>query len=515
MLLLLLINTWLASAFTFSTDSSLSRTVARGGSTIELNHAASPLTFDYTTVAPNPKNWIGIYPASGGSPVNGHRVDGSKIWEWVKEGRGSRHINAERLAPGKYKAVFLADGGYTQLADPIDFDWHVVTAQLFFPVDTVTLKNAREGEWYNARIGGLVFGFGNPIFRKASSGGSADTWIKVNEDGTIRGTPQPGDGGKTAWVDIEASGEGGSKAMLRVVIKIVGAKQRLVKNLRVMTWNVWESGKHAKRAIEKQTRFILATNVDVIGMQEIDAATLRSLGNKLGWEMHQGPSESAGILSRYPIVQRYDEIKSKGRKSPGVGVRINLDSNKQDEMHVDFWSVHLCYCDKYGPSDICKGKSQAEVLAVEDDTGRKQQMQDTVSRLKPFINDEAKTNISTILVGDMNSPSDLDWTESTQDKHCGVGNRFPWPVSVIAREAGLIDSYRVQYPVPERDPGYTWSPIATQDPQDRIDFIYGTKHLTVRDSEVMVVPGDAEDPDAEWTSDHWAVMTNYEFPSHD
>uniref|UniRef100_A0A7E4UXW6 Endo/exonuclease/phosphatase domain-containing protein n=1 Tax=Panagrellus redivivus TaxID=6233 RepID=A0A7E4UXW6_PANRE len=87
-----------------------------------------------------------------------------------------------------------------------------------------------------------------------------------------------------------------------------------------------------------------------------------------------------------------------------------------------------------------------------------------------------------IVAGSFNSPSHLDWIESTKDSHFGYVHE--WPATKLISDYGsLTDSFRAIYPDPLVVPGNTWWTGASEDTPDRIDYIlYNSPRLTLVDS---------------------------------
>ena len=83
---------------------------------------SSHQSFHYETKHPHKKNWIGIYPTSGGGPEHEEHVDDSLAWAYATEDRGVVEVSTFNLPPGEYTAYFLAKGGYKWLASPIAFE---------------------------------------------------------------------------------------------------------------------------------------------------------------------------------------------------------------------------------------------------------------------------------------------------------------------------------------------------------------------------------------------------------
>ncbi|MFE1165931.1 endonuclease/exonuclease/phosphatase family protein [Nocardiopsis sp. NPDC058789] len=474
------------------------------------------LTFAYTTPDPHAANWIGLYRSSGGGPVDEEYVAPSLVWEYAPEAEGSVRLPVDSLEPGTYTAYFLARDGYEWLAEPVEVRLSA-DGPVSFPVEEATLHNARQGQAYEARLGGLVSG-GATGFTKVGG----DGWVEVSSDGTLSGTPRASVHRETpagvsradrssARVTVEATGEDGSSARLDVIIPVRRHDQPLVDEVGVMSLNTWHGGTRINGYHEKQLRFLLESGADVVGLQETQGTHAARLAEALGWHHWQG-SGSLGVISRYPIAEEYGEVNASG------GVRIALDG---EESQVNLWNVHLGYT-PYGPYDFCfDGMDVDRVLEREAESGRTPQITDTLAAMSDQV--EAADEIPVLLVGDFNAPSHLDWTEELRERNCGYAD-VPWPTSVLPTEAGFTDSYRVAHPDPVSAPGLTWSPLypfhegstGREEPQDRIDFVYHAGDLTVRDSRDLVVGDPAPVPehaDNEWTTDHAAVLTFYSLPS--
>ncbi|PSN71961.1 hypothetical protein BS50DRAFT_240273 [Corynespora cassiicola Philippines] len=289
-------------------------------------------------------------------------------------------------------------------------------------------------------------------------------------------------------IEINASGSGGNQ-----------------KELKIMTYNLWHGGTKVNDYHNKQVKFLSEQLPDVIGFQEASGHHAKRLGEALGWNWHQSSADNTvGIISRHRIVTEHKDI---GQAS-GVEIIPYDDTSKA----FNFWTAHLTAY-PYGPYEFCfEEKSADQVLEVEESSGRTPQITEIVEGTAS----QRGSNKPFILVGDFNAPSHLDW--SSGNKHCGVS--FDWPTSKIPTDAGLIDSFRKIHPDPSKESGDTWSPIVKEnpegngdEPQDRIDFIYGTDKLNVLGSEVKVAGKPQTMPnekDNEWTSDHAVVITTYE-----
>lgn len=385
-----------------------------------------------------------------------------------------------------------------------------VSAALITPasvllVDSITLKNARQGDKYEAKLSGLIQNTNSTVqfSLEDSQGGS---WAKVSQDGIISGTPDDSSSDRLK-VYITASSPNQLSSSLVAEIPVRKASEPLVDRLKVLSWNLWYGGTKVDDYHRKQVRFLARSDVDIVGFQESGDDHAIRLAKAMGWSVYQGAD--VGIASRYPIDQEYPDESYRG------AVRISLGGS--DAINV--WNAHLGYT-PYGPYDFCWGNlSVPQVLENEEKSSRTPQIKSTVAAMNQQI--QAADKVPVVLLGDFNAPSHLDWIQRTKNQHCGQGD-MPWPTSVYPTKAGLVDSFREVNPDPVKEPGLTWSPIfkdneGHKEPQDRIDFIYyAGKHLTLQDSYTVIAGKPRPEPDHEqneWTSDHSAVVAIYKFGS--
>ncbi|MGV9774207.1 endonuclease/exonuclease/phosphatase family protein [Streptosporangium sp. NPDC003464] len=474
--------------------------------------AGEPISLTYSTPRPDPKNWIGLYTDPGNGPVGETNVGPSLKWVYIPAGSGTATLPTDGLEPGNYVAYALAKDGYAWLAQPVRLR---ITSNesLHFVSDAIPLRNARAFKPYAATVKGLLRGDTDGLtFRK--TGGPR--WVTVGADGAISGTPHPSDAHRPAAVRIEARNAAGetASATAEIEARVPGAK--LVPDLKAMSWNLWHGGSQVKGGREKQLKFLLDHDVDVVGMQETSSTSAKELAEALGWDYFQAGAD-LGIVSRYPIVSRGPLPTESGLA--GASVRIRVDGQRRQDVVV--WNVHLGYT-PYGPYDACFGKmTQAELLARETSSRRTPQITAILAAMQPDLKDAAQTPV--LLTGDFNAPSHLDWTRATS--RCGYDS-VAWPTSVLPEKAGLKDSFRVANPDPVAVPGTTWSPIyptftggyghdahkGEPEPQDRIDFVHYAGKLSVTDSRTLVEGTPTAIPnhrDNAWTSDHAAVLTTF------
>lgn len=112
--------------------------VAASGNAIAISSTTPPrrgdkLTFNWSTDAADPTNWIGVYK-SDRKPSSGV---GSLVWAYVPGASGNTTLDTSGLSDGPYTAYLLAKDGYEILAqtDPFTFTGEPL-------VDSLVLKAA-------------------------------------------------------------------------------------------------------------------------------------------------------------------------------------------------------------------------------------------------------------------------------------------------------------------------------------------------------------------------------------
>ncbi|KAM0428580.1 hypothetical protein ACHAPT_006941 [Fusarium lateritium] len=491
------------SAIFFLTISARADRYDPEGGELNLVESEERFTFEYATREPHEKNWIGLYYEAGQGLIPNWGEQYTKnavVWVYAPKAKGKVHLSTDILKPGRYTAFFFARDKYEWLARPFDvFYTKKQDHDLEFVVDEITLPDARGGDWYSAKISGLIRGGSKGVtFYDATQ---LPNWLYLDKKGTIGGKPFRWS--KAAEFIIWAK-RGNSVASLKVKVGVRSRTEVKVPQLRVMTYNLWCGGDKFKDYHDKQLRFIVNSKADVIGIQE-DATGERAkaLAEALGW-YYWASKVSHSILSKFPIESTSGNINRSG------GARIELDGDWQT---VNFWVAHLNY-KPYGPYDFCfSGMKADKVMQREYDSGRPMQVEDTLKAMRYDID---MADVSPVfLVGDFNAPSHLDWTDKRKKKNCGQG-KFNWPTSMKPTEAGMVDSYRAAHPDPDKDEGITYGPVTPwnkswnkEEPMERLDFIYHMgSALEVVDSWVLTSPKSSHPLD-EWTSDHSAVMTLY------
>ncbi|KAH7723950.1 Protein F14F9.5 [Aphelenchoides avenae] len=294
--------------------------------------------------------------------------------------------------------------------------------------------------------------------------------------------------------------------------------------LRVMSFNLWYSGKKVENGIEKIAKHIRIIDPDIVGLQEVHPEVVANLTELLGrqWSAVQHSNETypdTAVLTKHKFVEN-----STAETKFTLGVSISID----DDVVVNVWNAHLFHR-SYGPYAAFNRLVQniSQIMAGENPTKEKD---GRVHNMEAMLEHEAFNNALNdvghrplLVLGDFNCPSHLDWTEKTKDQHGGWV--VEWPATkMLMDKTGVKDSFREVYPDELEHPGATWSTVqkfygpewdyTIPEPQDRIDFIfYRGEKLTVKDSFNYEGSEPLKHVPDQWNndypSDHYAVITDF------
>lgn len=268
--------------------------------------------------------------------------------------------------------------------------------------------------------------------------------------------------------------------------------------IRVVSFNIANDGRYGLPGV---IDLLKRSNADVIALQEAGENTAK-IAQSLGYRyiLH----DDNALLTRLNI----DSV-SKG----GNGVVMHTDSGKR----FAFFGEHLYY-KPYQPYQVLgipyeDGKFvKTADEAIEE--ARKARAADVEAARKDIASLNEPT-LPTIVVGDFNEPSHLDWTQKAVQ--AGLHPmKVEWPSSRGFAEDGFSDSYRQMYPDEVAHPGFTWTPTTRaddpKDHHDRIDYILhrgnGIKLKTIeiigensKEADIVVTP---------FPSDHRALTAVFE-----
>ena len=259
--------------------------------------------------------------------------------------------------------------------------------------------------------------------------------------------------------------------------------------LRVMAWNIWRGGREDGKEIGPQRVIdvIKQSSADIVAMQETyGSGELIAAG--LGFHFHPRGT-NVSIHSRYPVLEDisvFEEFKC-------AGALIDLPGKRR----VAFYSIWLPYGE-----DIWLENSRDELPIERMLAACQPSAEDLVAMLAAIdkrLDDPKYDDVLTIIAGDFNSMSHLDYREIAKDQFQQVIN---WPTSRLMFEDGFRDSYREANPEINRAADATWSPRFAEQEQDRIDFIY-YKSDRWRTNDSKVIQTHPE----KFPSDHAAVVT--------
>jgi endonuclease/exonuclease/phosphatase family metal-dependent hydrolase len=303
--------------------------------------------------------------------------------------------------------------------------------------------------------------------------------------------------------------------------------------LRLMTFNLWNSGENVKDGMQKIVNHILEVNPDIAALEEIESTEiLYNITTMLGppWIgtcNEQGYPDTA-IITRHKFMTINDSTADHLWQNGATRSKIQMIVSGGQQVIVNFWALHLAW-ETYGPYAACN-KAVTETIQIESaeaylggsSPGRIQNAHAIVS--DPYFQQNlAEADREPMFVlGDMNTPSHLDWTSDLKAKHCGW--EFLWPATKIFYMAGLTDAYRTVNPDPGTMPGNTWSTVTPYtdgwqgmipEPQDRIDMIhYKSTQWVPVDAQVYVgaepiIPKPNYQQN-DWPSDHASVYADFQ-----
>ena len=469
----------------------------------------APLTFHYETTTPDAPadlNWVGLYdnPADGPTDQTYHAA--STVWSYVSGTSGDVTLDSSALSVGTHAAYFLYNDGYTWLAQPIMFTLTAPPPPVLphFVTDDFSAGYVQTGSSARQPLSGLWMdpGATDTTYRKVSG----DSWLHVSTSGLVTGRAPTHIAAHPALITVAATDDQGRTATTTVEFTVAAGSRP--PQLTTASWNLWDAGSHVDDPLEKELRVILTEHLDVVGLQETGGSAATQLAAALGWHAYQSPGD-LGLISRYPIERTTTPTPAR----PFVGATIRVGSG-----NVRVWTAHLSE-DDYGPYAVCfNGIPAAAEVTAEQRTTRYQQATTLASAMAGDLTAATRSHSPVILLGDLASPSALDWTAATAASHCGAG-ALAWPVSTALAGAGLSDSYRVVHPDPAANPGNTWSPVlpihpgtTTPEPQDRIDVVDFAGALTALTAASVVTGFPQAEPDTAangWPSDHDAAVATF------
>ncbi len=331
---------------------------------------------------------------------------------------------------------------------------------------------------------------------------------------------------------------------------LTGCQSTKEKELKVLQFNIWQEGTVVPNGYPAILDEIIRLDADLIALSEVRNYKDQSLAKRLvkdmkerGYTYYSETSYDSGILSRYPIVSQamlFPAVDDHGSVTKAI---IDIDGTE-----VALYSAHLDYrnCSLYLPRGY-DGSTWDKLDSIITDTeiiaaDNLQSQRDEAIRavIADALLEQEKGRL-TLIGGDLNEPSHLDWTEATKDLYDHNGVVMEWHNTKALEQAGFVDAYRQIYPNPVTHPGFTypadnplvdtqklaWAPDA--DDRDRIDFIFyqphprlqltdaaivGPRGSIVRNERVQEQSSDSIIPPATiWPTDHKAILATFKLKS--
>lgn len=258
--------------------------------------------------------------------------------------------------------------------------------------------------------------------------------------------------------------------------------------LKIVSWNIWHGGRRngIEKGIQQTVAALKAQQADIILLQETYGSG-PILADSLDMTLYL-ISSNLSILTRLPFMEVF---------SPWDDFRLGgavLQTGEEDYITAfDVWLNYLPDTDK-----MIKEKVDYDVFLTEEIKLRGREALDLFKGIKSL----GLKPLPTIIGGDMNSGSHLDWTIKNSGLYGGY--YIAWPVSKTMYREGFVDTYRSVHPDSRADLGYTWSPRFKEVLQYRIDYIYHDA------SNWVTVAAGVEGYDhPDWSSDHamvWAII---------
>ncbi len=333
---------------------------------------------------------------------------------------------------------------------------------------------------------------------------------------------------------------------LLILLLVILASCQQETSLKVLQFNIWQEGTMVKGGIQGIVDNIVALEPDLITFSEVRNYDGREFIpiliaelDKRGVTYYGKTSVSTGILSKYKIDKQ--EVIYPIQDDHGSVLKASAIIQGRT---VVVYSAHLDYTHyasylPRGYSGVTWKKLDAPVLDVDSilQMTFESLRGEAMATLITDAHHEQQQGSLVIIGGDFNEPSHLDWTEGTGNLYDHHGTVVPWECSSMLYANGYLDAYRVAFPDPVTNPGFTypadnpqadvsklsWAPEA--DERERIDFIYflpdqrlslrkvtvvGPSGSIVRNQRMGNTSADSIIPSTgTWPTDHKAVLATF------
>jgi endonuclease/exonuclease/phosphatase family metal-dependent hydrolase len=312
--------------------------------------------------------------------------------------------------------------------------------------------------------------------------------------------------------------------------------------LKVLSLNTWHEGTTVKGGFDAIVEVILQSEANIVLLSEVrnyngvlfTEHILEALKEKGMTFYCSNLKSDAVVLSKFPI----ESTSAINGSITKCMIRLNKKTSiAVYAAHLDY-THYACYLPR-GYDGVDWKKLPQPILDTEKILQQNIDS-DRDEEIALFVKDaqeERKKGTLILLGGDFNEPSHLDWTAATKDLFDHNGTVVPWHNSLTLQNNGFLDAYRVKYPDPVKNPGFTWPAYNTNvefskllwakdaDERDRIDFIYfyPNKKLSLKDAVIVgptgsIVKGKGVEmqdqdkflkPNGIWPTDHKGVLATF------
>jgi endonuclease/exonuclease/phosphatase family metal-dependent hydrolase len=276
-----------------------------------------------------------------------------------------------------------------------------------------------------------------------------------------------------------------------------------------MTFNIEYGGVGVDFA--SVSKAVRAAHADVVAINE-GYGNIPRLAAALGWQYFDTRTQ---VVSRFPLLTPPGSdafrLHRGARTTDGRAVLVEVAPGRV----VAIINVHLP-SSPYSPFKVQNGASARDTLALEKRV-RVPALRRPLRTAGNLIADQ----VPVFLLGDFNSPSDLDWTKATVGLRDQIRYPLRWPASAAVEATGMVDSYRAAHPNPVTDPGLTWpasrpfvkgyNPGPNGAAADRIDLLFSGGPARATYSSVVGEAGSkySNIVVSPWPSDHRAVVSQF------
>ena len=279
---------------------------------------------------------------------------------------------------------------------------------------------------------------------------------------------------------------------LLLILSIFG-RDAVAEPLNVMSWNIrYDNPGDGANAWPKRkdwvAEIILRNNIDIAGFQEVLAGQFEDLKARLpemeAYGVGRNDGKKAGEFT--PIFYRKDRFKA-------IASSTFWLSPTPDEPASKGWDAALPRIASWIKFQDRKTAQQFYVINTHFDHRGAQARTESATLLVKSLQ-EKFSDLPVILTGDFNTTPQT----APHNMLVGAGN---------ADQSAFFDAYDHSAQKPE-GPNSTWNGFQAVAPDQRIDFVFVTKSVSVRRFQIL-----DDQRDGRFPSDHLPIVTRLELPA--